>query len=105
MALTDLVVGFHDRPPQGAGHAEVLDVGLGRCPGLVLLPHARRRLDLDDAHRVAILARRLAPAACLALDEGTWLHSDGDGWASPSSVRRLEPDGSIQTLAAVGAAA
>ena len=105
MALTDLVMGFHDRPPQGAGHAEVLDLGLGRCPGLVLLPHARRRLDLHDAHRVAILARRLAPAACLALDEGTWLHSDGEGWASPSSVRRLEPDGSVETLAAVGAAA
>lgn len=104
MALTDLVIGFHDRPPQGAGHAEVLDVGLGRCSGLVAFPHAGRRLDLDDGRRVAIMARRLAPAACLTLDDGAWLHSDGDGWHSPSGVRRLEADGSLVTLESLRAA-
>lgn len=95
MALTERVVGFHDRPPQGAGNAEIVDVGLGRCPSLVLLPHARRRLDLQDTYRVAMMARRFAPADCLALDEGVWLWSDGADWESPSGVPLLEPSGSL----------
>lgn len=105
MALTERVVGFHDRPPQGAGNAEILDLGLGRCRGIVVLPHARRRLDLEDGHRVAMMARRFAPADCLAFDEGAWIHTENGGWTSPSGIRRLETDGSIVTLESVGEAA
>ncbi|MGH9464239.1 MAG: hypothetical protein ACRD0X_01250 [Thermoanaerobaculia bacterium] len=105
MALTPLVVGFHDRPPQGAGNAEVLAEGLGRCPGLVALPHAKRRLDLADPYRVALLARRFAPAHCVALDEGDWLEWDGSHWRSPRGVRRLGSDGAVANLTALDEAA
>ncbi len=98
MALTPLVVGFHDSPPQGKGNAEVLDEGLGRCPGVVALPHATRRLDLADPYRVALLARRFAPAHCVALDEGEGLEWDGGQWRSPGGVRRLDADGQVTSV-------
>lgn len=104
MALTPTVVGFHDSPPQGAGNPEVLDKGLSRCPEVVALPHARRRLDLADAYRVALMARRFAPAHCVALDEGEWLGWDGAQWRSPGGVRRLSEDGSVVTLTALAEA-
>jgi hypothetical protein len=101
MALTPLVVGFHDRPPQGEGNAEVLDEGLGRCPGIVALPHAKRRLELGDPYRVALLARRFGPAHCVALDEGDWLEWDGTLWRSPGGVRRLGSDGAVVSVTAL----
>ena len=58
MALTERIVLFHDTPPQGPGNPEVLECGLGLIPGVVVLPSARRRLQLDDADRVALLARQ-----------------------------------------------
>jgi len=36
----------------------------------VLLPHARRRLPVDDPVRLGALARRFAPARCVVLDDG-----------------------------------
>jgi hypothetical protein len=70
MALTERVVLFHDRAPQGPAHAEVYAEGLGLLPGLVLLPHARRRLHVEDRTRMSVLARRFAPARCAVLDDG-----------------------------------
>lgn len=70
MVASEQVVLFHDSPPEGGGGAEVLDAGLGLCPGVLPLPHAKRRLKLDDPARVGLLARRFAPLLCLALDEG-----------------------------------
>ena len=72
MALTERVVLFHDCVPHGAGP----DRGVRRrasawCRGVVLLPHARRRLRVDDRIRMSVLARRFAPARCLVLDDGT----------------------------------
>ena len=64
MALTDRVVLFTD------GRAEAYSAGLGLLSGTVLLPHARRRLSMDDPARLGTLARRFAPAACLVLDDG-----------------------------------
>lgn len=76
MALSDRIILFHDRPAQGRGDAELLHRGLGLLPGVAPLPHARSRLLLDDPARVALFARRFAPAACVALDErcGVTLH-------------------------------
>ena len=74
MCLTDRVVLFHDHPPQGAGNAEIFEAGLGLLPRTVLLPHAATRLALEDTTRVTLLARRLAPAACYTLDDGSLLH-------------------------------
>jgi hypothetical protein len=72
MAVTERVVLFHDSPPEGPGNPEVLDAGLGLCPGVVALPSPRRRLRLDDGPRMALYADRFAPATCLAFDDGSW---------------------------------
>jgi cyanophycinase-like exopeptidase len=74
MAISERVLLFHDHPPQGAGNAEIFEAGLGLVRGAVFLPHASSRLALDDSTRVALLARRLSPSACLTLDDGTLLH-------------------------------
>jgi hypothetical protein len=73
MVLAERVVLFHDHPPQGAGNAEVFEAGLALVRGAVLLPHAATRLATSDPQRVALLARRLAPADCYTLDDGSRL--------------------------------
>ena len=70
MAVTERVVLFHDRMPHGPGHAEVLGRGIGLVRGAVVLPHAARRLDLDDPVRVQLLERRFAPRVLVPLDPG-----------------------------------
>lgn len=70
MTLTDRVVLFHDYASQGPAPSEVLDAGLGVAKGIVVLPHAKRRLRLDDPLRMSVLERRFEPATCLRLDEG-----------------------------------
>jgi hypothetical protein len=94
MVLTDRILLFHDSPPQGPGDAEFLGPGLGLAPGVVVLPHASRRLDLDDRGRVALLARRLAPELVVALDDGDRLEAGADGW-SGEGARRLTPAGAV----------
>lgn len=89
MALTERVVLFHDSPPQGRGNAEVHGPGLGLAPGLVALPHARHRLDLDDPDRVELLARRFAPATCVPMDEGARLERGAQGWVLGGEARSL----------------
>ncbi len=71
MALAERVVLFHDSPPQGAGHAEVLDLGLALLSRLLPLPHARERLRLHDPRRVALMARRFHPLQPVTLDAGS----------------------------------
>jgi hypothetical protein len=100
MALTERIVLFHDSPPQGPGDAEVLGPGLGIVQGVVALPHARRRLQLDDPLRVSILARRLAPARCIALDEGSRVVLDGSAEPAATSARHLRADGAVAEEAA-----
>jgi hypothetical protein len=79
MALTDRVVLFPD------ARAEVYAPGLGLLPGTVLLPHARRRLPMDDPARLGALARRFAPARCVVLEDGGTLETS----------RALTPDGAL----------
>jgi hypothetical protein len=92
MALTDRIVLFGDRTPQGPGHPEVYGSGLGLVRDVVLLPHARARLLLDDAARMAVLARRFGPARCVPLETGTRIDIGADGrW--PGGTRVLGTDG------------
>jgi len=92
MALADRIVLFHDRSPQGPGHAEVYGSGLSLLRDVVLLPHARARLLLDDTTRMAVFARRFAPARCVPLEAGTRIDISADGgW--PPGVRVLGEDG------------
>ncbi len=102
MALSSRVLLFHDRPPWGPGNAEVFDHGLGLVEGLVLLPHATRRLALDDAARTARLSGRLAPDVCVLLDPGARLELHGTRWEG-EAVRRLDPSGRPVPLEALAA--
>ncbi len=101
MVLARRVVLFHDRPPWGEGNAELLDAGLAVCGELLPLPDAARRLDLDSAPRVSLLARRFSPLLAVGLDERSCITFDGDGWRARGAslldesgeVRRLDDDG------------
>jgi hypothetical protein len=79
MALTDRVILFTD------GRAEAYTRGLGLLPDTVLLPHARRRLPVDDPVRLGALARRFAPARCVVLDDGGTL----------AASKSIGPDGRL----------
>jgi hypothetical protein len=99
MVLTERIVLFHDQVAQGVAHTEVYGEGLGVVHGLVLLPHARRRLRVDDPLRMGVLARRFAPSGCVVLDDGVRLPLEPDG-ALPPGARVVTEDGRITELAA-----
>ena len=88
MALTDRIVLFHDRAPQGPGHPEIYGSGLSLLRDVVLPPHARARLLLDDAPRMAVLARRFAPARCVPLEAGNRIDVYDGAW--PTGLRVIE---------------
>jgi hypothetical protein len=98
MAVSDCIVLFHDHPPQGAGNAEVFDSGLGFLPGVVALPHAQTRIALHEGERVAMFARRFAPARCLTLDHGSLLHWRAGALAGSSSCWRLTRQGALDEV-------
>lgn len=102
MALAEKVVLFHDSPPQGAGNAEVLEAGLGLFDDVLPLPHASKRLRLADPVRVALLARRFAPAVPVALDgEARLVRRAGEeSWRPAPGTRRLTPRGRVAALEA-----
>jgi hypothetical protein len=104
MVLGERLVLFHDDPPQGPGNAEVLESGLGLFAGLLPLPHAGRRLRLDDKLRVALFARRFDDLACLAMGDGAILRLEDGRW-SPLATQdggdgfhRLLRDGTVAAL-------
>jgi len=100
MAACDTVVLFHDNPPYGAGHPEAFEVGLALASGVLPFPHARHRLKLDDTRRVAIAARRFAPAACLPMDEHARIDWDGGRWLPPADTRRMGHAGEVSVWSA-----
>lgn len=95
MALTDRVIAFHDSPPQGPGDPELIEQGLGIVPRVVALPHASRRLRLDDPVRVELFARRFGPGPCVALDERTGLCWDGEAAEPFEDTRVLGENGAV----------
>lgn len=100
MAMTSHVLLFHDFPPWGAGDAEVLDHGLGLAPGIVALPHAHRRLALEDRQRVAAMARRAAPSVCLAMPDGSSVITrEGAIEAASDGIQQLTEAGDLAALA------
>lgn len=94
MALTERVVLFHDFTPEGSSPAEVYDDGLGLLHSVVLLPHARRRLLVDDPIRMGRLVSRFAPAECVVLDDGVRVDISDDG-SLPPGTRVVSPEGRI----------
>jgi hypothetical protein len=104
MILTDNIVLFYDDPPDGPAFPELLDRGFGIVPGVVLLPHARQRLRLDQPARVAALATRFGPAACIGTENGAWLVREGERWANrgpPETAFQLMPSGEVCELPGV----
>lgn len=95
MMLTEQLVLFHDRAPQGRREPELLDVGLGRARGIVALPAAEQRLDLEQRGSLNLLARRFAPARCLTLDSSAWAAWSGEQLAGTEGVRRIRRTGSL----------
>ncbi|MEC7233409.1 MAG: hypothetical protein VXW31_10740, partial [Planctomycetota bacterium] len=74
--------------------------GFGLAPAVACLPHASSRLDLDDAARVALLARRVGAAAlAVALDDGQRVLSvpGAEGWRFDGSASILGADGVVVT--------
>ena len=93
MALADRIVLFGDRSAHGPGHPEVYGSGLSVVRDVVLLPHAKARLLLDDAPRMAVFAQRFAPARCVLLEAGTRVELSDGVW--PAGVRVLGEDGHV----------
>jgi len=100
MALSERVVLFHDHPVHGPNNAEVADSGLGLFTGVVPLPHARQRLNLDDTGRVGVLARRCAPARCVTLDPGAVVAWRDGVIVHAETAQRLGPRGSLAPVRA-----
>lgn len=101
MVLSDRIVLYYDDPPDGPAFPELLDYGFGLVQDVVVLPHARQRLRLDDPVRVASLAARFGPAPCLGLENGAWLVKQGDRWynrGAPDTALQLLPDGRVVPL-------
>lgn len=96
MAMTRTVVLFNDFAPTGET-AEVWDRGLGRVENVVAMPHARRRLHLDDRMRMQVLVRRFEGSACLLLDDGARV-AIGDDGRLPAGARVLRSDGTVGTV-------
>lgn len=98
MVLAERIVLFHDDPPQGSSHAEVMEAGFGLVPDLVALPHAKKRLLADDTLRVQLFARRFAPALCALLDDGSRLDWRGARWRATAGTRRLTESGGVEEV-------
>lgn len=100
MTLCERIVLFHDTPPQGGGVTEVMEAGFGALPGLVALPHAKKRLVTGDERNVRLFARRFAPAMCVLLDDGARLGWDGRRWSAPAGTLRLDAEGWLEEVPA-----
>jgi hypothetical protein len=93
MAVAERVVLFHDSPPQGAGHAEVLARGMGLCRGVLPLPHGSRRLRIDDAVRVSLFARRFAELRPVLLDARSRVDWQPPSWKPAAGTKMLHATG------------
>ncbi len=101
MALSRRIVLFYDDPPEGSGHPEVLDRGLSLVRDLVVLPHARTRLRLENRDRLGTLASRFVPLQCVAMENGAWLECAGDHWidrGAPGTASQMLRDGTLAPL-------
>jgi len=72
-------------------------------PRMVVLPHARRRLRVDDPVRMSVLSRRFSPARCVVLDDGARVDL-GPAGSVPTDTKVVAEDGTITTVAPQGAA-
>jgi hypothetical protein len=100
MALTDTVVLFHDFTPHGVTAAELHDTGTGRIPGVIALPHAKRRLLLEDHQRMAVLARRFPDHRLTLLDDGAVVRFPNGATDLPAGARVIDLAGRVRVVGA-----
>ncbi len=98
MALSDLIVLFHDRSAQGRRDPEVLAPGCSVLPGYVFLPNAKRRLRTRDEVRVDLFSRRFSPGVCVTLDSGADLLFDDNRLVRAGIARQLQTGGELARL-------
>ncbi len=98
MAMTRMVVLFNDFA-QSHPAAEVWDRGVGRVDRVIALPHARRRIVLEDRVRTQVFVRRFQGYACLLLDDGAKVAVGPDG-SLPAGARVLRADGTVGVVEA-----
>ncbi len=98
MVLSERIVLFHERLPQGRRDAEVLGKGLGMLPGVVLLPDAKQRLRMKDELRVGLFDRRFSPAICMTLENGSWLLYEGQTLIDSESSKRMTRGGKFKRV-------
>ena len=99
MVLSDTIVLFHDRLPQGRRDAEILGPGIGALPGYVFLPDAKQRIREKDTARAGAFCRRFAPDTCTTLDSGASLTFRGQTLVAASAARRITTRGGFATVA------
>lgn len=95
MVLSDLIVLYHDKTPNGRRDPELFSSGAGVLPGYVFLPDAGRRLKVNDAVRISLFSRRFAPATCVAMDNGSVLHFEGARFRHAEGARTLTNRGRL----------
>jgi hypothetical protein len=96
MVLGERIYLYYDDPPEGAADAELFDRGFGILPGVVCLPHARRRLRFSDTGRMGRFGQRLDPLLGLALENGSRFDHVGGEWrdrSRPESACQLARGG------------
>lgn len=71
--LYDDLAQDHGRPQR---EFEFFDLGFGLVSKVILFPHCRDRISLDDPDNLAYLAHRFRGSACLGLDQESFLLMD-----------------------------
>lgn len=100
MVLSDLIVLYHDRTPQGRRDPELLSDGIGTLPGFVFLPDAKRRLREKDTVRTGLISRRFAPAVSVTLDSGSTLLFEDRELRSAENAKRITRGGRLTRIRA-----
>lgn len=100
MVLSDNIVLFHDRLPQGRRDAEILAPGIGELPGYVFLPDAKHRIRENDTARAGAFCRRFSPDTCVTLDSGSSLTFSGRTLVAASGARRMTARGGFAQVVA-----
>lgn len=100
MAITNRIILYYDDPPFGKGIPEVLDSGIGNIPHVILLPHAKTRLRVNNQHRIQQFAQRFAPDICITLENGallSWKDNFMRNIGADESSMRVGQDGTLQS--------
>lgn len=102
MALTERVFLFHDFSVVNPGISELLMDGMGLTQGLIALPNAKDRIDLNNLPSTRSLAGRCAPRVPVLLDAGARVTLTEDGELPESGTARvLTEDGRAVRLTEV----